>query len=71
MRVSYKKQELFTIREHLSSPTFNGEVRPVHCVRFFLALSNYVSLRSDFRVVMFITISAKTDVRFVFTSSCL
>ena len=32
--------------------------------------SYYVSLRSDFRVVMSVTIS-KNDVRFVFTSSCV
>jgi hypothetical protein len=34
-------------------------------------LSYYVYLRSEFRVVMYVTISALNDVRFVFTSSCL
>ena len=36
-----------------------------------VVLSYYVYLRSEFRVVMYVTISALNDVRFVFTSSCL
>ena len=58
--VSYKKQELLTLRENLSSLPVFVEVRVAahlffHC--FFL-LSFYVFLRSDFRVVMSVTISA-------------
>jgi hypothetical protein len=53
-RVSYKKQELRTLCEHLSS-------HPVFwcCSSFqFFVLSNYLSLRSQFRDVMSVTISA-------------
>jgi len=42
-RVSYKKQELLTLREHLSSPPGFGS-----CCSSF----SYVCLRSEFRVVM-------------------
>ena len=37
----------------------------------FIVLSYYVYLRSEFRVVMSVSISAYKDVRFVFPSSCL
>jgi hypothetical protein len=40
------------------------------CLSFFV-LSYYISLRSEFRVVMSVTISHKNDIRFVFTSRCL
>jgi hypothetical protein len=55
--VSYKNQELLTIREHLRSPTFFGGsvvlILFLNCV-----LSYYVALRSELRVVMSVTISA-------------
>ena len=44
-RVSYKKQELFTLCEHLSSPRFFGGVRVAH-LPYVIVLSYYVSLRS-------------------------
>ena len=37
----------------------------------FIVLSYYVSLCSEFRVVMSVSISTYKDVRFVFPSSCL
>ena len=37
----------------------------------FIVLSYYVYLRSEFRVVMSVSISTYKDVRFVFPSSCL
>ena len=37
----------------------------------FIVLSYYVYLRSEFRVVMSVSISAYKDVRFVVPSSCL
>jgi hypothetical protein len=66
---SYNKQELLTLREHLSSP-------PVcwwgSCCSFFwfFVLSYYVSLRSEFSVVMSYDFRIKT-VWLVFTSSCV
>jgi hypothetical protein len=60
----YKKLELLTLPEHLSSlPVFD----PFSLFVFFY----YVSLHSELRVVMSVTISAKINVRFVFTFSCL
>ena len=55
--MSYKKQELLTIREHLSSPLVLVGVRVPHFVQF-IVLFYYVSLRSEFRFVMSLTISA-------------
>ena len=55
--MSYKKQELFTLREHLSSPPVFGGV----CVdnRFsFFVLPCCVSLRSGFCVVLSVVICA-------------
>ena len=64
------RQDLFTLRERMSSP-------PVLCwcpccssFQFFV-LSYYVLLQSEFLVVMSVTISAYSDVWFVFTFSCL
>ena len=53
-RVSYKKQELLTLREHLR--VFYG-VRVAHLFCFFV-LYYYLSLRSEFRVVLPVTIFA-------------
>ena len=55
-RVFYKKQEMLTLREHLSSPPV---IWLCPCCSFFqfFVLSYYVSLRSEFRVVMYVTIS--------------
>jgi len=51
--MSYKKQELITLREHLSYlRLFCG----VHVALLFV-LFCYLSLRSEFRVVMSVTIS--------------
>ena len=56
--------ELLTLREHLSSsPVFCG-VRVAHLFSFCV-LYYYVSLRSEFRVVISVLISHKYDVRFV------
>ena len=55
-RVSYKKQELLILRQHLSSPPILvGSV-----LLFFVVfvLSYYIYLRSDFLVLMSFTISA-------------
>jgi hypothetical protein len=62
-RVSYMKQELLTLREHLSC--FGG-VRIAHLFRFFALL--YVSWCSEFRVVMSVIISTykRCSVRFYF-----
>jgi len=54
---AYKKQELIILREHLTShPVFWWSL----CCSFlkFFVLSYYVSLRSEFSVVMSVTISA-------------
>ena len=58
--MSYKKQELLTLHEHLSSPLFFGGVRVAHL------LSMFVYLRSVFRAVMSVTISTyiQCSVRF-------
>ena len=48
---------------------FFGGVRVAHLFSF-LCCAIYVSLRSEFRVVMSLRISHKNAVRFVFTSSC-
>ena len=37
----------------------------------FFVLSYYVSLRSEFRIVMSVKNCAKTNVPFIFASSCL
>ena len=67
--VSDKKQELLTIGEYLSSPPVFSVVRVAD--RFsFLMLSYYVSLRSEFRVVV-LWFPHEDDVRFVFAASCL
>ena len=52
---SYKKQELLTPR--LISTRFFGGVRVAHLFIFFV-WSYYVSLRSEFRVVVSVAISA-------------
>ena len=59
-RVSYKKQELLTLREYLSSPPVFGGVRIGHLFSFLcvVLLHLYVSLRSEFRVVVSVMISA-------------
>ena len=54
--MSYKRQELLTFTERLGSPRFLCVVRVAHLLIF--VLSCYVSLRSEFRVVMSVTISA-------------
>ena len=56
--VSYKKQELLTLREHLSSLPICGCGPCCSSFQFFV-LSYYVYLRSEFRVVMSVTISAQ------------
>ena len=57
-RVSYQKQELLTLREHLSSsPVFSWGPCCLNISIF--VLSYYVSLCSEFRVVMFATISTQ------------
>ena len=55
-RVFYKKQKMLTLREHLSSPPV---IWLCPCCSFFylFVLSYYVLLRSEFRVVMYVTIS--------------
>ena len=55
--MSYKIQELLTIREDLRSPLVFVGVRVPHFVQF-IVLFYYVSLRSEFRFVMSLTISA-------------
>ena len=57
-RMSYKKQEPLTLREHLSSPLFFGGFRFVHVFNFVLFYCVY--LRSEFHVVMSLTILAWT-----------
>ena len=53
--MSYKKQKLLTFREHPSPlPVFSG----VSVADLFFVLFYYVSLRSEFCVVMSVTISA-------------
>ena len=54
----YKRQEQLTFHEHLSLlPPLIVWVRVAHLFSFFV-LFYYVSLRSEFRVVMSVTISA-------------
>ena len=65
MWVSYKKQELLPFISTWVHIQFYGEIRVAHCVSFFLALSHYLSLRSDFGVVMSVTISATTKKTFI------
>jgi len=55
--VSYNRKELLTLRERLSSPPGFCWVRIAHLVIRFV-LSYYVFLRSLFRVVMIVIISA-------------
>jgi hypothetical protein len=50
--VSYKKQESLTRREHQVSSRFFGGVPVAHLFMFYLVGPYYVSLRSEFRVVM-------------------
>ena len=53
LMMSYKKQELLTLSEHLSkSPLLFGGVCVAH---FFFVLPCYLSLCSEFRVVMSVT----------------
>ena len=53
LMMSYKKQELLTLSEQLSkSPLLFGGVCVAH---FFFVLSYYLSLCSEFRVVMSVT----------------
>jgi hypothetical protein len=49
---THKKQELLTLREHQVSSQFFGGVPVAHLFMGFFVLSYYVSLRSEFRVVM-------------------
>jgi hypothetical protein len=58
--VSYKKQQLLTIREHLSSPLLLSGVRVAYlfCLLFFV-LSYYVSIRAEFHVLMSVTYRVK------------
>jgi len=55
-QVSYKKQELLTLHKHLSSTPFFGGI----CCSFFIFLCCPIQLllRSAFRVVMSVTVSA-------------
>jgi len=55
--MTYKKQELLTIRKYLSPPRFLWGLR-CSSVQVFFVLSYYVSTRSEFRVVVSFTISA-------------
>jgi len=55
--VSYKKQELLILREHLSSPPVFLAGSVFFSSIFLFVLSYYVPLRSEFRVVMSVTIS--------------
>jgi hypothetical protein len=68
--VSYEKQELLTLREHLSShPVFSG-VRVAYRFSFLCCLIMGLYVLSS---VLWcpLGIPHKNDVRFVFTSSCL
>ena len=56
-QVSYNKQDLLTLLEHLSSPLFFVWLG-LCCSSFLFVLSYYVSLCSEFRVVTSVTISA-------------
>ena len=56
-QVSYKKQDLLTLLEHLSSPLFFVWLG-LCCSSFLFVLSYYVSLCSEFRVMTSVTISA-------------
>jgi hypothetical protein len=62
--VSYKKQELVILGEHLSSPRFFWGF--VLLILLIYVLFYYVSVRSEFRIVMPITIS----VLFYYVSVC-
>ena len=55
-RVSYRKQELLTLLEHMSSPPvfFMGSVLLIFLV---FVLSYYLSLHFEFRVVMYVILS--------------
>ena len=45
--MSYKKQELFALREHLGSPSFlSKEVRVVHLLNFLSCITFSFGLRS-------------------------
>ena len=53
--MSYKKQELVIFGEHLSSPQFFGGF--VLLILLIFGLFYYVSVRSEFRIVMPVPIS--------------
>ena len=53
-QVSYKRQELLTVREH---PCFCGGVLVTHLFSFLYCLIMCLSLRSEYPVVMCITIA--------------
>jgi hypothetical protein len=55
LRVSYKKRELLTLREHLSSPPVYGVVYVANLFSFLQC--HIMCLHSGFRVVMSVTIS--------------
>jgi hypothetical protein len=61
--VSYKKQELRALCEHLTSPPDFGGVRVA--LHFSFLLSYYVSLRSEFRVVLSYYVSLRSEFRVV------
>jgi len=53
----FKGQQLFTLRKHLISPPVFLVGSVLLIIFSFFVLSYYVSLRSEFRVVMSVTIS--------------
>jgi hypothetical protein len=61
--VFYKKQELLIICEHLCSPPRFLGWGPCCSSFYLLVLSYYVSLRSDFRVVISVTITTDVTVK--------
>ena len=69
-RVSYEKQELLTLREHLSSPSVYDGVRVAHLWSFLCCTIMCLYVLSS---VLWcpLRFPHKNDVRFVFTSSCL
>ena len=62
--MSYKKQELLTLLEHLSSPPAVGTIRVDHLF-LIVVLSYYMSLRSEFRVVLSYYIYLRSEFRVV------
>jgi hypothetical protein len=70
LRVSYKKQELFTLHEHLSS--FPHLVFLVGSMLLIFAFSLIICLYIHSSMLWYpLRCSHKYDVRFVFTSCCL